>query len=65
MEKCSGIELSDAISWFKRKRANVRIIFTIKPLVCYNYIVKRGKENDIIFFYKQLDECFATPLHII
>lgn len=45
MEKCSGIELSDAISWFKRKRTNVRIIFTIKLLVCYNYIVKRGQRK--------------------
>ena len=29
MEKGSGTELSDAVSWFKRNRTNVRKIFTI------------------------------------
>lgn len=29
MEKGSGTELSDAVSWFKSNRTNVRKIFTI------------------------------------
>lgn len=47
MEKGSGTELSDAVSWFKRNRTNVRKNIYNKHLVCYNYIVKRGDKEKL------------------
>ena len=46
-------------------RTNVRKIFTINLWYVIIILSNGGKENDIIVFYKQLDECFATLQHII
>ena len=47
MEKGRGIELSDAVSWFKRKQNECSKNIYNKPLVCYNYIVKWGTKKMI------------------
>ena len=47
MEKGRGIELSDAVSWFKRKQNECSKNIYNKHLVCYNYIVKRGDKEKL------------------